>query len=242
MKTVDYDKEIFVNEIDWMHNNYPVDIKVGGLVYPTVEHAYQAAKFDDLNIKQKIADLPASKVKRAKDIGRKTKGINPEWNYVKATVMKMLIRQKFFSREDLGLLLINTGNAAIVFKSNSDVFWGRTGTDEYCGDNVLGEILEDIREELNFFLGTNNKYVNVTLLQYLKTLIETPDRKGELLNVINDLNNLYLRVKEFTDKADSFIESVYNNNTDILDHVNDQIEIIQENISNIEEYLKNDQN
>ena len=200
MKTVDDDKEIFVNEIDWMHNNYPVDIKVGGLVYPTVEHAYQAAKFDDLNIKQKIADLPASKVKKAKDIGRKTKRINPEWDHIKATVMKMLIRQKFFSREDLGLLLINTGNAAIVFKSNSDIFWGRTGTDEYCGDNVLGEILEEIREEFNFFLGTNNKN-NVTLLQYLKTLIETPDRKEDLLKIISSLDNLYLQVKEFTESV-----------------------------------------
>jgi hypothetical protein len=242
MKTVDYDKEIFVNEIDWMHNNYPVDIKVGGLVYPTVEHAYQAAKFDDLNIKQKIADLPASKVKRAKDIGRKTKGINPKWDHIKATVMKMLIRQKFFSREDLGLLLINTGNAAIVFKSNSDIFWGRTGTDEYCGDNVLGEILEEIRAEFNFFLGTNNKYANVTLLQYLKTLIETPDRKEELLKVISGLYNLYLQVKEFTSNAELNIDSLYNGNTDTLDYVSEKIEIIQENVNNIEEYLKNDQN
>lgn len=233
--------EIFVHEIDWMHNNYPVDIEVGGLVYPTVEHAYQAAKFDDLNIKQKIADLPASKVKRAKDIGRKTKGIKPEWENIKfhvmKNVMKMLIRQKFFSRDDLGTLLINTGNAEIVFKSNSDIFWGRTGTDEYCGDNNLGEILEEIREELRFFRGINNKPVNVSLLDHLKTIIEKPDRKEELLNIILGLNNLYLLTKEFISSIELDLESIYNDDTDTLDCVSQKIEIIQKNINNIDSWF-----
>lgn len=238
MKTFPDDyTEIFVNEIDWMHNNYPVDIEVGGLVYPTVEHAYQAAKFDDLNIKQKIADLPASKVKRAKDIGRKTKGIKPEWENIKFHVMKMLIRQKFFSRDDLGTLLINTGNAEIVFKSNSDIFWGRTGTDEYCGDNNLGEILEEIREELRFFRGINNKPVNVSLLDHLKTIIEKPDRKEELLNIILGLNNLYLLTKEFISSIELDLESIYNDDTDTLDCVSQKIEIIQKNINNIDSWF-----
>ena len=45
---------IVVGEVDWMRNDYPCDITVGKYTYPTVEHAYQAAKFKDQSVRPEI--------------------------------------------------------------------------------------------------------------------------------------------------------------------------------------------
>lgn len=189
-------KEIFVNETDWMRNDYPVNIVVAGITYPTVEHAYQAAKFKDVNVKKTIANLSALDVKKARSIGRKTGGINQYWDDIKEDVMERLIRQKF-SNTHLGDLLANTGNSDIVFQ-NRDDFWG-TGFGNIGGQNILGAILESIRDDLQFDRGIdpNNEIEDKSNISLSKTVLNTNKYVEDFADAFE---NLYLRVKVFLNK------------------------------------------
>jgi ribA/ribD-fused uncharacterized protein len=130
-----------------MRNDYLCNITVGNVVYPSVEHAYQAAKFKDAGIKQAIAD--ASSVREARDIGRNNQ-LRDDWDEVRSSVMESLVRQKFTNHAVLGERLAKTGNADIVMEGY-DEFWGtgRSGN----GENTLGEILETVRSEIQFLHG-----------------------------------------------------------------------------------------
>jgi ribA/ribD-fused uncharacterized protein len=140
--------KIIVGEIDWMRNDYPSDITIGGIVYPSVEHAYQAAKFSDIDVREQIAE--ADDVRAARKLGREMPGIDPNWDARKSTVMEQLVRAKFTQDTVLGERLAKTGSANIVMEGY-DSFWG-TGRDG-DGDNQLGEILETIRSEVQFITG-----------------------------------------------------------------------------------------
>lgn len=142
--------KIIVGEIDWMRNDYLSDITVGGITYPSVEHAYQAAKFSDTSVREEIAD--ADDVRAARKLGREMPGIDPNWDVRKSTVMEQLVRAKFTQDTVLGERLAKTGSAAIIMEGY-DSFWG-TGRDG-DGDNQLGEILETVRSEIQFITGIN---------------------------------------------------------------------------------------
>jgi hypothetical protein len=222
-------KEIFVNEIAWMRNDYPVSIVVAGITYPTVEHAYQAAKFKDLNIKNAIAKLPVFDVKKARSIGRKTSGINQYWDDIKENVMERLIRQKF-SKTHLGDLLANTGNSDIVFQ-NRDDFWGTGGdiNDEcWNGQNILGTILESIRDDLQFDRGIdpNNEIENKSNISLSKTVLNTNKYVEDFADAFE---NLYLRIKVFLGR--------YCDNKENRNGLNDPDREIQETIRDIEDLL-----
>ena len=140
-------KTIIVGEVDWLRNDYISDIKVGNITYRSVEHAYQAAKFKDINTKKLIADAPT--VRDARQIGRKGT-IREDWESVKYTVMESLIRQKFTTNDILSDRLSKTGTAEIVMEGY-DEFWGTGRSGQ--GENSLGVILMAIRSEIQFISG-----------------------------------------------------------------------------------------
>jgi len=186
---------IIINDVDWMRNDYPVNITIAGITYPTVEHAYQAAKFKDRNIKLKIAMLDPSEVKEARKIGRKSSGINPDWDSIREGVMARILEQKFTSYV-LGDRLAKTGNAELVLEGGDD-FWG-VGKNN-SGDNILGAILESIRSDLQFDRGIEpeeeSKPKRISLSEALN---ERPPNQI-LLSLCEDL---YIQVKELlTDGA-----------------------------------------
>ncbi len=117
-----------------------------GIKYPTVEHVFQASKTLNRNERRRIARMktPAE----AKKYGRKVK-LRDDWEEVKVSIMKAFVRQKFSNNPALKKILLNSGNAIIEEQNNwSDTFWGideRTGK----GENHLGRILMEIREELS---------------------------------------------------------------------------------------------
>ncbi len=132
----------FTGQYDWLSNFYPCQIKVAGVVYPSVEHAYQAAKTINPEDRAAIAALPnAAQAKRA---GKKLV-VRDDWEEIKLNVMKQLVRQKF-GYGWFALLLIGTGEEELV-EGNwwGDTFWGVC---RGAGHNHLGRILMDIREEV----------------------------------------------------------------------------------------------
>lgn len=131
----------------FLSNFHPSPIEFEGIEFPTVEHAFQAAKSSDPEIRREIAALPTpGKAKRA---GRKVKDFDRvSWEAKKVEVMRQLVRLKFEIPE-LRELLVATGDEQIQ-EGNSwnDTFWGvslKTGK----GQNHLGRIIEEIRAEIN---------------------------------------------------------------------------------------------
>lgn len=134
----------FHGEYRFLSNFYPVEVTFGGNVYPSVEHAYQAAKTLDEEDRQKIAKLKTAG--EAKRYGRKVK-MRPDWDHVKLNIMKELLQQKFDRDEnpDLWKLLSLTGKAKLVEGNDwHDTYWGVC---DGIGANHLGRLLMEIRDE-----------------------------------------------------------------------------------------------
>jgi ribA/ribD-fused uncharacterized protein len=127
---------------EFLSNFYPSTISFEGRLYPTVEHAYQAAKTLDPKIREFIRK--ANGPLEAKKLGQ---GIlkREDWEQIKIDVMRKLIKEKF-SNPFLTHKLIATGDAQLILGNKwNDKFWGVCkGT----GENWLGKILMEIRSEL----------------------------------------------------------------------------------------------
>lgn len=133
----------FFGEHRFLSNFWPVDIIFEGLVYASVEHAYQASKTDDRQLREKICG--AASAGQAKRIGRGFH-ITEEWRRRRMQIMVDLIRYKFFKNDYLKSMLIATGDKKLIEGNNwGDEFWG---VYRGKGANNLGKILMNIRLEV----------------------------------------------------------------------------------------------
>ncbi|MEO2069577.1 MAG: NADAR family protein [Desulfurobacteriaceae bacterium] len=135
----------------FLSNFYPCKVEYEGLVYPSVENAFQAAKTAPFRRQQFTKISP----KEAKKLGRKVP-LFGDWEGRKVKVMKELVMKKFQQNEDLKKKLLETGDA-ILIEGNTwgDEFWGvnlrkpdPTSPWGYKGENWLGKILMEVREKL----------------------------------------------------------------------------------------------
>lgn len=150
----------FNGDFRWLSNFYPLNKKylvrleddVLPDVYPTVEHAYQAAKFDDPVIRSRFlpTTLTAGQAKRLGGNRLFVNDMRGDWFDVRVEVMTDLLQQKF---QDPGLreLLCMTGSAEIIEGNNwHDNFWGDCHCSQCAtidGKNILGDILMTLRSE-----------------------------------------------------------------------------------------------
>jgi ribA/ribD-fused uncharacterized protein len=136
----------FWKEFSFLSNFFPVNIEFNGKIFPSVEHAYQAAKTLDKDEQEKIrVSLSPGKAKR---LGKKVK-LREGWNKVKLQLMENFLRQKF-DNISLKQKLLNTKGHELVEGNNwGDKFWGCSlnpdGT--FSGQNHLGLLLMRIRDE-----------------------------------------------------------------------------------------------
>lgn len=142
----------FRDRYDFLSNAFAAPISLGktpsdpnydGIVYPTVEHAYQASKTNVLTERQDIA--LAVSAQDAKRLGQKVTLIQ-DWDNNKVGVMEDLVRTKFQTHIDLKIKLLMTGTEELVQGNSRDTFWGVNL--DMRGYNYLGNILMDIREEI----------------------------------------------------------------------------------------------
>lgn len=131
----------FDEEHRFLSNFYPSPLQYRGLEFPTVEHAYQAAKSVDIDEVLRIRDAATPKV--AKRLGRKA---NLVWNWeqTKIGIMIDLIELKFVLGSDLAARLMATAPADLIEGNYwHDTYWGRCTCDAHAdeGKNVLGTIL-----------------------------------------------------------------------------------------------------
>jgi N-glycosidase YbiA len=135
--------ESFTKEYSYLSNFYPSLVMFDGQVYPTVEHAYVAAKTLDLEVRKKIQKI--TNPSQVKKFG-KTIALRDDWEDVKISIMEQLCWQKFSSNSSLAEKLLSTDYAELIEGNTwGDVFWGVCNGK---GHNHLGKILMKIREEL----------------------------------------------------------------------------------------------
>lgn len=133
----------------FLSNFFAAPVTFEGVAYPTVEHAYQAAKTLDPKARERVR--AAATPELAKKLGAKLT-LRPNWPEVKVEVMRALLRQKFQSHPELAELLRKTGDAELV-EGNTwhDNFWGACRCARCNGQpahNWLGRLLMEVRQEL----------------------------------------------------------------------------------------------
>ena len=141
--------DCFDGEYAFLSNFYPSPIAPfnDGIVYPTVEHAFQAYKTTDINKRKEIAAQPTPG--KAKHLGRHVE-LRDDWQEIRINVMYTALKEKFKDLE-LQTKLLSTGDAELIEGNTwSDNFWG----DCHCpkcrdikGENNLGKLLMKIRED-----------------------------------------------------------------------------------------------
>jgi ribA/ribD-fused uncharacterized protein len=141
----------------WASNFAPATVVEGGLTFPTVEHAYQAAKTLDPAERARVqaAYAPA----RAKGLGASLT-LRPDWEQVKRDVMLGLLRQKFAASPARELLRELEG-PIVEWNYWHDTIWGvcdgacESGPHPRQGTNWLGLLLELLRAELRLADGVS---------------------------------------------------------------------------------------
>ena len=135
----------FQNEYRWLSNFAPVKIKLYGLEFQSVEHAYMSAKSDDVEWKK----FCSNQNNKAGDVKRQSRNITlkKDWNEIKLEVMANCIKQKF-NTEPYRTKLLETGTQHIQEGNRwNDKFWGvclKTNK----GENHLGRLIMDVRSAL----------------------------------------------------------------------------------------------
>lgn len=132
----------FFGEHRFLSNFWPAMVSLGGLDYPTVEHAYQAAKTTDARIRATIRRCkgPGS----AKAVGSEIV-LPGDWPDRRIAVMLDLLRRKF-SAEPTRALLLGTGARTLIEGNGwGDRVWGVCNG---AGANHLGNLLMTVRSEL----------------------------------------------------------------------------------------------
>lgn len=129
----------------FLSNFHPSEVEMDGAIYPTVEHAYQAAKTMDPEEREIIRTAKTPGM--AKKLGKHVT-IRPGWisEEVRDRVMADLVWQKFSKHPRLAKQLLDTGDARLA-EGNwwGDTYWGICRGE---GENMLGEILMQVRKQL----------------------------------------------------------------------------------------------
>lgn len=147
----------FFGVFRFLSNFWSTPIHYDGLVYPSVENAFQAAKLDPLEkvtikIKEEVITIDRSTFTRitareAKKYGGKVPLDKKEWDKGKYKLMSDLVLQKFVSNQDLKEMLLATEDAYLE-ETNSwnDLYWGKN--EDGQGENNLGKILMGVRDTI----------------------------------------------------------------------------------------------
>lgn len=134
----------FTGKYFFLSNFFPCEVVYGGISYPSSEHAFVAAKSDDVRDHEYIATIPSAG--KVKQYGRRLI-LRDGWDNMRVQVMRDIVSIKFNSHDYLRNALLATGSEELVEGNYwGDTFWGQcpVGT----GNNNLGKILMEIRSVL----------------------------------------------------------------------------------------------
>ena len=142
----------FQKEYRFLSNFWSCPVMFEGVIYPSAENAYQAAKCDNREDRAQFLNISAADAKR---LG-KSIVLRSNWEVVREEIMLEIEKDKYTRNPDLAQKLMDTAPQRLVEGNNwHDTYWGvDLGTGE--GENKLGRILEDVRRDLIERKMTNN--------------------------------------------------------------------------------------
>lgn len=124
----------------WLSNFERSPVALDGQTFPTVEHAYQAAKNPSTFYRAMI--LSERQPAGARSRGRRVP-LRKDWSEVRVSVMRDLLAQKFALGSYLSTKLIDTGLQELIEGNTwGDTFWGVFNGE---GENWLGRLLMERR-------------------------------------------------------------------------------------------------
>jgi ribA/ribD-fused uncharacterized protein len=128
-------------------NNFSANaVEIDGVLYPTSEHAYQAAKCTDPQGKAEIAAAKSPSLTKILSNQKYKAAIDPDWGSKKLAVMESIFRAKLDQHQEVREALIRSGDEEIAEDSPVDTFWGKGKDGD--GNNHVGKIWMKLRAEL----------------------------------------------------------------------------------------------
>lgn len=176
-----------------MASCYPV--QVNDIHILTAEALYQACRFPHMPEVQKRIINQHNAVAAKKEGRLYLENSRADWHYVRNKIMRWCLRVKLAHHYDsFGQLLLATSDQPIVEQSSRDDYWGaklaEKAGDVLIGQNILGRLLMELREELKGDLKGLLKIVPPLDIQEFLLLGEPIRSTGNM-----DFNNLKINQK-----------------------------------------------
>lgn len=142
----------FTGDYMFLSNFLPCRVPLGQYgVFENSEAAYQAMKCPSL-----VDEFRTLTPEKAKKLGRSVM-MRPDWEEVKKVIMYQVVHAKFFNNGYLATKLLETGTATLIEGNDwGDKYWGMVDGE---GENHLGEILMQVRNELKMLRDPRDKPV-----------------------------------------------------------------------------------
>lgn len=141
----------FVGCFKFLSNMLPCKLSVNGLSFNSSEAAFQSFKYSDPNKRGIFSMMDGYEAKRY----WKSRGqfVREDWNDIRFTVLKLVVRQKFIQNPVLLQKLLNTDDAFLVeLNTWHDNTYGNC-TCPKCshivGQDRFGAILREVKSELS---------------------------------------------------------------------------------------------
>lgn len=140
----------FTDNYFFLSNFCPCRVDFGQFgMFHNSEAAYQAMKCPE-----RSQEFQFLSPENAKWLGRRV-GLPADWDERKDTVMLQVVRAKFLGNSYLAHWLLHTGDAILIEGNNwGDRYWGQVNG---VGENRLGQILMQVREELRSVAPNHNR-------------------------------------------------------------------------------------
>lgn len=130
----------FFGDYRYLSNFHECPVYFEGLLYPSTENAYQAAKCVDVS--QRVAFVDISP-KDSKKLGRQI-NVRKNWEQIKFDVMGIVLLDKFYRNINIRRMLLETGTKYLEETNHwKDRYWGVC---DGVGDNNLGRLLMQVRQ------------------------------------------------------------------------------------------------
>ncbi len=133
--------ESFRGPYRFLSNFFSCPVLFEGIIYSSSEHAYQASKTLDIQIRKSFTTISAGQAKRKGQLI----ALQPNWEQLKIPTMEHILRCKFSHQQLAGMLIATKGKYLEEGNTWNDTFWGVCNG---IGRNELGNALMKIRGEL----------------------------------------------------------------------------------------------
>lgn len=134
-----------IGELGVLCNVSVHNIFLDGQLWPSVEHYFQAQKFLDSSLRDRIRETTLPLDAKSLAWRLQTKSLRPDWSRVRLSFMAKGVRAKCQQNRDVAETLRHTWPLPIFEDSLEDAHWGIGKSGK--GKNWAGRVLMKIREE-----------------------------------------------------------------------------------------------